>query len=272
MWDQNGGDFTSNSMAGGFFSGTPGSQAAPSEKKAGAQRAHNVIPINISDVLTSPDEKLRIEDNEVHMVTFVGTVESIESKQTNISYSIRDDTGTIEVVQWIEGEGNPVASIQVVENTYCRVIGSVRQSQDKRHIMAFRVSPISSVNEITSHLLETQYVRLKMRQLKSKMGVPMNNNSSIPISMGNNTMSGPLASSTSAYNSTGITGLTSFQTMVYNIIQATTTETGIEKSQIYSSVKGKMGNRDVDAALEFLCSEGHIYSTVDEDHFKSTDS
>ena len=35
--------------------------------------------------------------------------------------------------------------------------------------MAFRVAPVSNVNEITSHLLETQYVKLKMRQLKSKM-------------------------------------------------------------------------------------------------------
>merc|ERR1712071_642585 len=71
-------------------------------KKVG-QRAHNVIPVNISDILNAPDEKLKIEDTEVHMVTFVGTVENIESKQTNISYSVRDDTGTIEVVQWIEG-------------------------------------------------------------------------------------------------------------------------------------------------------------------------
>ena len=63
----------------------------------------------------------------------------------------------------------PHAAIQVVENTYCRVIGSVRQLQDKRHIMAFRVVPVNNCNEITSHLLETKYVRLKLKQLRSKM-------------------------------------------------------------------------------------------------------
>jgi len=135
--------------------------------------------------------------------------------------------------------------------------------------MAFRVAPVTNVNEITSHLLETQYIKLKMRQLKSKMGQPFNNNSVSSNSMGGS-MSGPLAST--GFSSSGITGLTSFQTMVYSIIQATLVETGIEKSQIYSAVKGKMASRDVDAALEFLCSEGHIYSTIDEDHFKSTDS
>ena len=26
------------------------------------------------------------------------------------------------------------------------------------------------------------------------------------------------------------------------------------------------------AAVEFLCNEGHIYSTIDDEHFKSTDA
>lgn len=37
-------------------------------------------------------------------VTFIGTVDKIDSKQTNITYTIRDDTGVIDVVQWIEGD------------------------------------------------------------------------------------------------------------------------------------------------------------------------
>ena len=35
---------------------------------------------------------------------------------------------------------------------------------------------------------------------------------------------------------------------------------------------GKMSKKDVDEGLEFLSNEGHIYSTTDEDHFKTTDS
>ena len=35
--------------------------------------------------------------------------------------------------------------------------------------MAFRVVPVVNCNEITSHLLETQYVRLKLKKLRAMM-------------------------------------------------------------------------------------------------------
>ena len=32
-----------------------------------------------------------------------------------------------------------------------------------------------------------------------------------------------------------------------------------------------MSKSEMDGAIEFLSNEGHIYSTVDDEHFKSTD-
>ena len=36
-------------------------------------------------------------------------------------------------------------------------------------------------------------------------------------------------------------------------------------------VKTKMSKQKMDSALDYLSSEGHIYSTIDEDHFMTTD-
>jgi replication factor A2 len=36
-------------------------------------------------------------------------------------------------------------------------------------------------------------------------------------------------------------------------------------------LKGRLSKKEMDDSIEFLSNEGHIYSTVDEDHFKSTE-
>ncbi|KAI9557142.1 hypothetical protein GHT06_016949 [Daphnia sinensis] len=74
----------------------------------------------VGDKIYSPDafdEKFKTEDTEAHMVfislliiqfknvTFVGPVAEIVSNQTDISYTVRDDSGSIEVVQSIEAVG-----------------------------------------------------------------------------------------------------------------------------------------------------------------------
>jgi len=49
-------------------------------------------------------------------------------------------------------------------------------------------------------------------------------------------------------------------------------EEGMSRDELGQQLSGKMSRKDVDEGLEFLSNEGHIYSTTDEDHFKTTDS
>ena len=48
-------------------------------------------------------------------------------------------------------------------------------------------------------------------------------------------------------------------------------EAGIDRDTIFNQAKKSMTKNEMDNALDFLSSEGHIYSTIDEDHFKTTD-
>ena len=48
-------------------------------------------------------------------------------------------------------------------------------------------------------------------------------------------------------------------------------EAGIDRDTIFNQAKKTMTKNEMDNALDFLSSEGHIYSTIDEDHFKTTD-
>ena len=59
--------------------------------------------------------------------------------------------------------------------------------------------------------------------------------------------------------------------MVYALIRQSMDEAGIDRDSIFNQAKKSMSKTEMDGALDFLSSEGHIYSTIDEDHFKTTD-
>ena len=46
---------------------------------------------------------------------------------------------------------------------------------------------------------------------------------------------------------------------------------GLDREEIFAQVKGHMTQSDVNAAIDYLSSDGHIYSTIDENHFKAID-
>ena len=49
-------------------------------------------------------------------------------------------------------------------------------------------------------------------------------------------------------------------------------DNGISRQEIYNAHVADMTERQVDERVDYLTSEGHIYTTADLDHFKSTDS
>eukprot|EP00105_Crassostrea_gigas_P019292 XP_011437735.1 PREDICTED: replication protein A 32 kDa subunit [Crassostrea gigas] len=68
-----------------------------------------------------------------------------------------------------------------------------------------------------------------------------------------------------------ISGLNQVQNQVHSIIQSNVTEEGASIENVCKQLRG-VPERSVREAIEFLSSEGHIYSTIDEDHYKATDS
>ncbi|XP_041878438.1 replication protein A 32 kDa subunit isoform X3 [Corvus kubaryi] len=68
-----------------------------------------------------------------------------------------------------------------------------------------------------------------------------------------------------------VNGLTAHQSQVLNLIKSCHVPEGMSlqdlKLQLHS-----MSMSTIKQAVEFLSSEGHIYSTVDDDHYKSTDA
>ncbi|KAL8930957.1 MAG: hypothetical protein Q9208_000058 [Pyrenodesmia sp. 3 TL-2023] len=160
-------------MSGGGFMG--GSQGGSSQQNAGkgTLSKDTLRPCTIKQVLDAaqphPDADFKIDDVEVQQLTFVGQIRNISTQTTNITYKLDDGTGTVEVKQWIDaeatnslgmGDAAKPASSGLVENEWARVWGRLKAFNNRRHVGAHVIRPVTDKMEITYHLLEATYVHL----------------------------------------------------------------------------------------------------------------
>lgn len=243
-------------MSPGF--GTP---KAGQEKKSG-NKAQNLLPVTVAEVLNAvqTDDKFFTGEIEVSQITMIGLVTSVKESPTRIDYEIDDMTGPpISVKQFVDNDESLPDSERAQpmrENTYVRVCGHVRSIGGKRIVAAFRMTPIMDMNELTYHNLEIVYSHLMLNKL-----------------MGSTSGGGMSTANEQCVDNSGgiVSGLSSIQNQVHMLIRGNNSEQGADIDSVCHQLRG-VPEKAIRDAIEFLSSEGHIYSTIDEDHFKATDS
>ncbi|XP_076236938.1 replication protein A 32 kDa subunit [Calliopsis andreniformis] len=251
MWSSNGD--TSATFEGGFLDNSRKGEQGDVKLR----RVQTLIPAMIGHLLSaSSTDETKFWDIPARMFSIVGIIRNMEESATKISYDIEDQTGTITALKWLEADSKP-SDHNMQKDTYVRVVGFLREQNDKRHILIMRMWLLQDLNELTNHILEVTYATLKaeaMAKQNKESGDSMNS------SMGNQGQS-----EDSPYY-----GMTGDQTLVYKIIHAQNdTESGIERSEIKAQIPKRILS-DIDNILDFLVSEGHIYTTSTDNHFKTT--
>jgi len=230
------------------------------------KRKQNVVPVEIKEILSAPEEGFTVEGQEVGIVTIVGKVTDCEKATTKTTYRIQDESGEVEVIQWVE-DGQTLD--EFAEGSNVKVFGSIRTNQGKRNMMAFKVGVISSQAEYDAHLLEVVYTKLKLRQLDQRINGQIGMSDGMSQSM----MGGGLSvqGGGGGAHAGGLSFGNKTYDLVYSVIKLSSDEAGCDRDTVFSQAKNTMSKAEMDNALDFLSSEGHIYSTIDEDHFKTTD-
>ncbi|KAL2740519.1 replication protein A 32 kDa subunit-like [Vespula squamosa] len=232
---------------GGFLNDTP----SFSEDK-NLRRAQNIVPVMIGQIVRSSGD-FQIWEIPVRMLTFIGILRKVNESTTKITYEIEDETGVITTVRWLEvNKTMPEPTLEI--NTYVRIYGLLRDQNGVKQVFIVRILPLEDLNELTNHLLEVTYTTVKAEQM-----FKANNTPTFSVNVDDNSM----------FNN-DCTGMTSEQAIVFKIIQAKNdTECGIERNDIKALVPERI-LQDVDQIIHFLTSEGHIYTTRTDDHFKAT--
>ncbi|KAM9340300.1 replication protein A 32 kDa subunit-like [Symphorus nematophorus] len=217
-----------------------------------------ILPCTVSQLLSAPqvsNDAFTICDLELNQVSVLGIVRGFAPFVTNIQYSVDDMTGPpLNVKQWVNTEDCALMSF-ISPGSYVKVTGSLRSFSGQRSLLAMNIRCITDLNEITSHMLEV--VQAHMELFGKAFDVNMN----------------PTAASQSGRHPAGILprGLSTIQGQVLHVIRRfSVRHEGISLHDLKTQLD-YLSMRDIRASLVFLEKEGHVFSTIDEHHFRSTD-
>lgn len=267
MWNGGYESYGSSSFGGaGGYTQSPGGFGSPTpsqtEKKSRA-RGHHIIPCTISQLLSANmvNEVFKVGNVEISQVTIVGVIRHAEKAPSSVVYKIDDMTAApMDVRQWADLEDPSDENTVVPPETYVKVAGHLTPFQNKKNLIAFKVMPLEDMNEFTAHMLEVVNAHMMLNRTNSQP------------SAGRASISNPGMGEAGNFNNfMPANGLTVVQNQVLNLIKACPRPEGLNFQDLKSQLQ-HMTLSSIKQAVDFLSNEGHIYSTVDDEHFKSTDA
>lgn len=209
------------------------------------------------------DAPFTFGDTEMLRVTFVAWIRSVARNATNMSYTLDDGTGQLDVRQWIDNSGDhdPGAD-ELQENQFVRVLGEIKSFNSKRSVTAASVKAITDHNEYIFHQLEAIYAHLALSQSAAAGAAGAEG-----------------AAGASAYDDTAapldssadISRLAPLHRRIYQAINAEAPDwpEGVDVDHIIQRCKGS-SLAEVEEAIDELANEGYIYQASDERHYLTT--
>lgn len=262
MW---GGDTSMNAGSGGkgFFDTSKTDSPGTGKKQGGGtKRAQSVTPVVICMIKKCMQDEFTMWSYPTSILKLVCIVRKFDVTSTTVTYGLEDHTGRINAVLWLEHDSSSSPNIPVdKENIYVKVFGTLRNKGGEKLIMILKIAPIDQLNELTCHLYEVVHIRVMTE--KKSMGLLKSGktaNPSAALAKPKAEISGVAAEEED---------MTPIQREVYRFMKLVKSSVGISRNDIIQNFPSHP-KKDVDGAVQFLVSEGHIFSTIDHDHFQLT--
>lgn len=145
-------------------------------------------------------------------------------------------------------------------NTYARVFGAVRHYGDVKSIMIYKIQPAKGINEVNTHYLEVVNARYQAEEY-FRAGVSDAANVKMEVE-------------STGYGDSQIAGTqgpTGKNLAIFKAIQASgilNPDRGISRQELCKKFS-HISEPEMRSIIDNMSAEGHIYSTVDSDHFLS---
>ncbi|GAA0169088.1 hypothetical protein LIER_23645 [Lithospermum erythrorhizon] len=273
-------DFDGNAAfsGGGFMPSMATQSADPSSSSYSSSKNRETQPMvpltvkQISGALQAGDDKVNflIDGVDVNNVKLVGLMYKKEERVTDISFTLDDGTGRIDCFRWVNEHVDTKEMEAVSDGMYVRVHGGLKGFQGKKQLMVFSVRPLTDFNEITNHFADAIYVHIyntKLRRLQDAASVPAH----FPNSAVNTPSKGYQAPSGNhfpgQYNKGGLLAIAEMISEFLSTPACVASERGVHLNECVQKLGVPM--EKIKEAMEYLESEGLVYTTINEHHYKS---
>ena len=219
------------------------------------------------------DDTFMASNEAIDHVTLVGKVCEVETSASLMKFTLDDGSGRLKVKHYSQDDG-PSDVVDIRENVYMRAFGTLKTSAGEAYLNAHLVRPVTDFNEVTYHSL--QIVQTHMHILH-KQGYTFDAQGNAVLAAqpapapaaaggfgGYQAPAVPPAGGTQG--AAGVSQDPCVAAVLAAIQQTENGGTGLSIDAITSRV-GKYPAQKVKQALDHLSGEGHIYSTIDENHF-----
>ncbi|KAF4391167.1 hypothetical protein G4B88_016477 [Cannabis sativa] len=221
-----------------------------------------LLPVTVKQISTafvpgSEKSEFVIDGVDVNNVKLVGIVSSKVGRITDVTFVLDDGTGRIDCNKWFHEAVDTSEMEGISDGMYVCVHGRLKSFQGKRTLNVFSIRPIEDYDEVAYHFIECIYVHFYNKKKVQAQG-------SAPTQP---QAANSMHQSFAPYNADGSK---STEEMVLDILHhpsCLAREEGASVKQMLQQLK--IPEIKLKLAIENLVREGNIYSTVDDDHFKS---
>ncbi|KAL3825988.1 hypothetical protein ACJIZ3_022017 [Penstemon smallii] len=246
---------------GGFVSSLSSQSTDPSPTSAKSRDNQPMFPVTVKQIIEatpSTDDKS----------TFIIDGVDVYNVVTDVSFVIDDGTGRIGCKRWVNDSQDTKEVEGLMDGLYVRIHGHLKTFQGKKQLVVYAIRPVTDYNEIAHHFLECIHSHCCNSKLQRNGSAPNPASSVVSTPSVHQAVSSSQLSQ--EYN---LDGLGSIDKMILDYLEqpsSLTQEKGIHRNEI--AQKLKVPQEKILEAMESLESEGMVYSTIDEFHYKSTNA
>ena len=222
------------------------------------------------------DEKFNINGVQTQQITLVARIIRADVQMTMIALAFDDCTGRIDGSHMLPIEDEMGASEYAVQKrerikpgVWVRVIAQPQMLNSERRLVIYRIRPVDDFNEIVYHRLDTVRVFLaQTRPRGATRGLPVAG-MSMQHSMGNSMNTNGNMSSMGLVDVDGLM-LNPLQKKIYEYVKSKQdgpNRNGVSIDDIARDVTGNASKNTVREIMEGFASDGHVYTTIDDNHY-----